>query len=368
MLNIRFRGFYIGSILNLIGVEMDDKVVRIGLVGAGNNTRIRHIPGFNSLEGVEIVSVCNSTRESSERVASEFNILKVYDNWIELVRATDTNAICIGTYPNLHSAITLEALSSGKHVLTEARMAGNATEARSMLNASIIRPDLIAQIVPAPGSLSVDKTIKRLISEGLLGDLIHLEMNFSSGNFPDKHGEFHWRHNKSLSGYNIMQMGIWYESLARWIGPATKVMAMSKIIIKERKDHTGALKAIEVPDHVNILCDMAMGGQAHISFSSVIGLAPRDEIWLFGSEGTIKLDVTSMKLYAGTRGQDSLSEVLINPEDKGYWRVEEEFINAIRGRENVTCTSFSDGVRYMDFTEAVTKSIQGGRVVDIPLG
>ena len=113
---------------------------------------------------------------------------------------------------------------------------------------------------------------------------------------------------------------------------------------------------------------MAIGGQAHISFSSVIGLAPKDEVWLFGSEGTIKLDVTSMKLYSGTRGQDSLSEVLISPEDKGYWRVEEEFINAIRGLENVTCTSFLEGVRYMDFTQAVTKSIQTGQLVNLPLG
>ena len=31
-----------------------------------------------------------------------------------------------------------------------------------------------------------------------------------------------------MSGYNVLNMGIWYEALMRWLGPATKVMAMTK--------------------------------------------------------------------------------------------------------------------------------------------
>ena len=33
--------------------------LRIGLIGAGANTRTRHIPGFQAIDGVEIVAVCN---------------------------------------------------------------------------------------------------------------------------------------------------------------------------------------------------------------------------------------------------------------------------------------------------------------------
>ena len=42
-------------------------------------------------------------------------------------------------------------------------------------------------------------------------------------------------------------------------------------------------------------------------------------------------------------------------------------INAIRGLEPVTRTSFQDGVAYMEFTEAVTKSAQARRTVSLPL-
>jgi predicted dehydrogenase len=58
---------------------------------------------------------------------------------------------------------------------------------------------------------------------------------------------------------------------------------------------------------------------------------------------------------------------VIPPEEHGRWRVEEEFINAIRGREKVTRTRFEDGVRYMEFTEAVIRSAQSGQAVNLPL-
>jgi predicted dehydrogenase len=49
----------------------------------------------------------------------------------------------------LHRPVTLAALESGKHVLCETRMAMNAAEARTMLEASRPKPELVTQIVPA---------------------------------------------------------------------------------------------------------------------------------------------------------------------------------------------------------------------------
>ena len=74
---------------------MRNEPIRIGIVGAGNVVRQRYIAGFRALEGVEVVGVCNSTRESSERVAAEYEIARAYDTWLELVEAEETNAILI---------------------------------------------------------------------------------------------------------------------------------------------------------------------------------------------------------------------------------------------------------------------------------
>ena len=48
------------------------KKIRIGLIVAGGNTRLRHIPGFLAIDDVEILAVCNRRPESSAAIAREF--------------------------------------------------------------------------------------------------------------------------------------------------------------------------------------------------------------------------------------------------------------------------------------------------------
>ncbi len=347
---------------------MADETVRVGIVGAGNNTRVRHIPGLREVSGVEIVSVSNRSRESGERVAGQFEIPTVYDNWLELVESKDTNAICIGTWPYMHKTVTLAALENNKHVLCEARMAMNAREAHEMLDASRRKPHLVAQIVPSPMTFKVDPTIMELVSDGYLGDVLAIEIRVNQANFADYGGELHWRNNRDLSGYNILSMGIWYEALIRWVGPASKVMSMSKINVQNRRDESGGMQVVTVPDHVDILCEMACGARAHLRFSAVTGLSPAAEVWLFGSEGTLRLEgPPSLTLQGARRGDSELKEIAVPTEKQYGWRVEEEFISAIRGDEKVTRTPFDVGVQYMEFTEAVTRSSQTGQAVYLPL-
>jgi predicted dehydrogenase len=79
------------------------------------------------------------------------------------------------------------------------------------------------------------------------------------------------------------------------------------------------------------------------------------------------LDLESGQLLVGKKGEEKLSIVEIPEKDQQHWRVEEEFINAIRGTEKVALTSFEDGVKYMEFTEAVWRSSTQKRTVSLPL-
>jgi predicted dehydrogenase len=89
-----------------------------------------------------------------------------------------------------------------------------------------------------------------------------------------------------------------------------------------------------------------------------------------GSEGTLRLEQRgrdNLVLSGGRRSDKEMAPIAI-PADKTYgWRVEEEFIGAIRGQEPVRRTSFVDAVKYMDFTEAVHISSREGRRVHLPL-
>ena len=354
---------------------MANGIVRVGLVGAGGNTRLRHAPGLRAQDGVEIVSVANRSRESGERFAGEFEIPKVYGNWVDLINADDTDAICIGTWPYMHRTLTLAALAANKHVLCEARMAMNAKEAHDMLDASRLKPNLVTQIVPAPSTLDVDATIQDMIADGYLGEILAIKLRVSNTEgranrnetFADTEAPFHWRQNQLLSGYNAMSMGIWYEQLMRYVGPASKVSAMTKVCVKQRLDENGILRSVSVPDHINVLCQMACGAQAELSWSSVSGLQKGNELWLLGTEGTLNLRGAPNVLYGGRKGDAELTEIPIPPEKKGAWRVEEEWINAIRGEEQITRTPFDVGVQYMEFTEAVARSSQTGQAIALPL-
>jgi predicted dehydrogenase len=152
-------------------------------------------------------------------------------------------------------------------------MAMNAEEAHQMREAAESYPELVAQIVPSPFTLKFDQTIQELIANGFLGDLYAIEVRGVSTAFIDKSSPLSWRQDFSLSGYNTLAMGIWYEALMRWVGEASRVIAMSKVFVKQRKDATGKMAAVRVPEHIDILADMVCGAQTHLQFSAVMGLA-----------------------------------------------------------------------------------------------
>ncbi len=343
---------------------MAQQTVKVGIIGAGGNTRSRHIPGLQAIEGIEIVGVCNRSQESSQRVADEFGIPKTYGNWQDAIADPDTNAIVIGTWPYMHCRATVAALRADKHVMCEARMAMNAREAHIMHTASRQKTHLIAQIVPSPMTLRVDNTIKRLIAEGYLGDILAIEAR-AGGAFLDNEGPLQWRQDFDLSGLNIMSMGIWYEALIRWVGEATRIMAIGKTFVKMRPDADGVMRSVRIPEHIDVVGDLACGAQLHIQVSTVAGLAGAPEVYIFGSDGTLRF--SGNKLYGGQKGDAELSEIDIPDTEVGGWRVEEEFVNAIRGNEVITHTDFDTGVKYMEFTEAVTRSMQSGTAITLPL-
>ena len=354
-------------------------MIRIGIVGAGGNTISAHLPKLINQNGVEVVSVANRTIASGEKVAKKFNISKVFDDWQNIILDDEVDAICIGTWPYMHSAITIEALEAGKHVLTEARMAMNSDEAELMHNVSKNYPNLITQIVPAPHTLPYDKTIKQWVTEEM-GNLILFDVRSSTGEFINYDREMHWRENRDLSGNNIMHMGIFYEAGMRWLGTAASVMATSSVNVKKRiSPDTGQVSEISIPDHLEAIGEMNIGGNFHISHSTVLGGAEKIEIFIYGTDSTLKIseDINSTtpqtfnteKLKLETLKKGTTKWKILKPKkiNVGKWRVEEEFIQAIKGKEKITHTTFSDGVKYMQFTDALKISSDLNKKVFLPL-
>jgi predicted dehydrogenase len=120
-------------------------------------------------------------------------------------------------------------------------------------------------------------------------------------------------------------------------------------------------------DHVDILYEVANGAQVHLRVSTTTGLAGGNQTWLFGSEGTIRID--GRRILGGRRGDSELREIPDAPQEPGLRRigVEELFISTIQGTEENTTESLEIGVDYMEFSEAVHRSAQTGLAVSLPL-
>jgi len=338
--------------------------IRVGIIGAGGNCRAHHIPKLQAIDGVEVAAVANRSRESGQRVADEFGIPRVADSWDQIVQDGEIDAVVIGTWPYLHGAVTIAALEAGKHVLCEARMATDSTTAREMYRASLAHPELVLQIVPSPMTLRLDRTIVRLIDEGYLGRILAIEWRTRSAEFGEGSPTFTWRNSREYSGNNIRNLGILYEALMRWVGPATRVTAMGRTFHPMGRAD-GANRVTDIPDHIDVVAEMACGAQLHIQTSGVTGVGAESGAYLFGTEGTLR--IADDTLFGARRGDQALAAITIPESEAAGWRVEAEFVGAIRGEEQVRLTDPATGVRYMEFTDAVTMSMRSGRAVGLPL-
>jgi predicted dehydrogenase len=156
-----------------------------------------------------------------------------------------------------------------------------------------------------------------------------------------------------------------YETVLRWLGAATQVVASGETFVKTRIDpESGRRVAVTIPDHLTVAARMACGAQATFLLSRVTGHAPPAALTLYGSEATLRFQ--NGRLTLGRRTAQELRPLQVPEEMRGGWRVEEAFVNAIRGRESVSDTTFAMGVKYMGFTEAVARSLAEGRAVPVP--
>lgn len=344
------------------------KKLRIGLVGAGANTRLRHIPGLRAIPDVEITAVCNRRSESTAAAAHEFAIPKTFDRWEDLVADPEIDAIVIGTWPYLHCPIAIAALTAGKHVLTEARMSMNAAEAHQMLDAAERHSSLVAQVVPSPFGLTGDSVVREHLSRGDVGDLREVDVIGRSGALVDPAAPLHWRQDAVLSGFNMLALGILHETLLRWVPPPERVLAQVHAFTATRIDPAGGVRrAVGTPDSVQVLAILHGGARAVYQLSGATPFGGGMAIRLLGNRGMLHYDLEADKLYGATAPQQIPSEIAIDGANARGWRVEADFVDSIRTGAPVRFTDFATGVAYMEFTEAVARSANLGRPVNLPL-
>lgn len=327
--------------------------LRIGIVGAGNIVRTRHLPALKKEADVEIVAVSNSSYESSEKFCAEFVPQATpMRNWADLVALPDIDIIWIGTPPYLHSAVTVSALESGKHVFCQARMSMDLAEAEEMLAASQRYSHLVTMLCPPPYGLRGDKLVQKILADETIGRPHHIRLQSFTSNYLDADAPPHWRQRIELSGLNVMTLGIYVEVLQRWFGPITGVFARGKMLNPVRQGYE-----IIIPDLLTVLCNFASGAEGVLEFSGIDAFGGPDHVEAYADRGALRYDFSNETLSIGRLGEKEFTPMEPPANLEGGWHVEEDFLNAVRSSGRIKPSpSFEEGLRYMRVVQAVADS------------
>ena len=340
------------------------KVVNVGVVGAGWVVQNRHLPGLRAAPEARVAMIWSRDPEKARRVAAELDVPEVAPDWRAIVSAPDVDAVVVATPPVLHAEVSIAALEAGKHVLCQGRMARNVAEARAMLAAARASGRVAGLYPPRPG-LKGDRVVRRLLADGYVGDV--REVRVTGLDFAPAGDEYRWQVDPDVVGVNTMALGMWAEVLHRWLGPVRRLIATAATHDPERTTADGARVAAAVPDSLSVSGTLENGATLSCHFSTHAAFGPGNTIEIFGNRGVLAYTLFGDELRGATEGDAAVAPIEIPPDEVRLQTTDAEFITAILTGSAVSPT-FEDGLRYMEFCEAVAVSAATGRAIDMRLG
>src|SRR6185312_5371525 len=237
---------------------MTSKRIGIGIIGAGF-ARTTQIPGFQNCNHARIVSIASGHRENAEKVAAEFGIAHVANDWQELVQRDDVDLVSVVTPPATHMEITLAALARGKAVLCEKPMAMTADEAKQMTEHAQ-RANVLALIDHELRFLSNRHTMRAMVHSGAIGKVRHCNYVFRSDYRAVLDRPWDWWSDEQMGGGTLGAIGSHAVDSFRWL-LATEVSEVSALLsthISERPDKSsGGMRRVTSDDDAKLMLRFA---------------------------------------------------------------------------------------------------------------
>lgn len=148
---------------------MSNSNIRLGIIGAGAIGSI-HMKAFSKLEGIDVVAVADVYLPLAEQRAVEYEIETVHENPLALLEDETIDAVVIGVPNSFHSALAIEALKRGKHVLLEKPMAMNSEEARLIVE-EVEKSGKILMMSHQMRWTGISRALKQHIDNGDVGHI-----------------------------------------------------------------------------------------------------------------------------------------------------------------------------------------------------
>ncbi|CAL9552886.1 Gfo/Idh/MocA family oxidoreductase [Streptomyces sp. Tu 3180] len=267
--------------------------LRVGLVGYGLAGSVFHAPLIASTEGLALDTVVTSNPERQQQARTEFPDVRVAATPDELFgRADELDLIVVASPNRTHVALATTALKAGLPVVVDKPIAGTAAEARELAALAEER-GLLLSVFQNRRWDNDFLTLRKLLSDGALGDVYRFESRFERWRPQLKGG---WRESGDPAeiGGLLYDLGSHVVDQALVLfGPATAVYAEADV----RRE--GA----RTDDDTFIALTHANGVRSHLHVSATTAqLGPRFRV-LGSRAGYVKhgLDPQEAALRAGLR-------------------------------------------------------------------
>ncbi|AVK49553.1 oxidoreductase [Clostridium sp. MF28] len=151
-------------------------MIRWGIIGLGN-IALRFAKSLSYSNEGKLYAIASRTKEKRDEFYDKYNCEKVYENYNELLRDEEVDAVYIALPHGFHKHWSIEALKHKKAVLCEKPVGINSEEMKeikkeAVLNNTFFMEAMKTRFVP------IISDIKRMIRNKEIGDITAIEANF----------------------------------------------------------------------------------------------------------------------------------------------------------------------------------------------
>lgn len=336
-------------------------MINWGLVGCGDISNKRVAPAIKNQPDGRLLAVMSPYEKELKDFAKNHNIQKRYLDLESMLQDDEISAVYVATPIFLHFEPALAALKMGKHVLVEKPMALTNQECELLINEAS-KQNVILGVAYFRRFFPKLKEVKRLINEGVIGEVIQIRILYHTWYNPDKSDPKAWRVEKNKAGGGpLWDMGSHkFDMMVDLVGMPKSVSA-----VMSTQTHN-----YEVEDSCSLVMEMENKAHCLASFNWNSKLWS-DEFEILGTLGRIKLapcdseniEVQLNPTHLKGLGKEITSTMIQNHQNVHY-PVINDFANAIlEGRKPVV--SGEEGHKTNKVLQAVEQAAKTGCRVDI---
>lgn len=344
--------------------------LRIGIIGCGMITKVRHAPEYQENPNCEIAAFYDNNRARAEAMAEKYGG-KVCDSVEELL-AMDIDAVSVCTANAFHKDITVQAFNAGKHVLCEKPMAMTLEDCIAMTEAAKANRKTF-MIGHNQRFAKAHQKAHELINEGAIGRILSFETKFGHGGpeiwtkTPDT-----WFFDKKQAVFGVMaDLGIHKTDLMHYLlgEPVTRVQAVITTLDKKWPDG----RPIDVEDNAFCLMqtDSGVTGIMHVSWTFYGN--EKNSTVIYGTEGVIRCyddEVSALILEkkGGEMIRYNLQKLKKNTDqtrgDRDSTGVIDEFVESILEKRE-PLSGGDESLKAMRVIFAAFESAESGKAVSV---